>query len=115
MSNVNVNDVDADDDTPLHWASRWDNDNVVDLQIKNSISGEIPRNVYSIIAIEKRKIADSFAKNGLRVSQRKHGFKKIAELLINNGANVSLTNYKGRTALHEAANWGIESEPRIFL
>lgn len=88
-------------------SNQLDNENVVDLQIKNHIEGEIPDNMYSIIAVTKRKIADSFAKDRLRVSQRKHGYKRIADLLINNGANISITNNDGRTALHEAANWGI--------
>lgn len=84
------------------------------MQIKNNIRGKESESIYFILATVKGKIASTFAKNGLKVGQRKHGFKKIVELLIENGANVSLTNNDGRTALHEAAHWGNYLKPPSF-
>lgn len=92
-----------------------DNENVVDLQIKNNIRGKGHESIYFILATTKGKIANTFAKKGSKVGQRKHGYKRIVELLINNGANVNLTNNAGRTALHEAANWGNFFEAMKFF
>lgn len=85
---------------------RLDNENVVDLQIKNNIRGKGRESIYFILATARSRIVNTFAKIGSKVGQRKHGSKRIAELLINNGANVSRTNDAGKTALHVAANWG---------
>lgn len=79
---ANVNALDADNDTPLHWAA----------QHGNLLS-------YVFIFIETILFIETSFYSALETD-------KVADVLIKNGANVSAVNNIGWTPLHYCASNG---------
>ena len=121
FSSKGLNDIDDFGLTPLHCASIWNRENMVEMLIKhganvNVVGEEIGLSLHIAAAVGREKIVEMLIRHGADVNAINskgetslhcaayNGHVEIVEMLIKHGANVNAVNNDEETPLHNAVN-----------
>jgi cytohesin len=109
--------------TPLHWAVRWDQKEIVEFLIEkgaevNSRDNSDTTPLYFAVTINQKDLAELLLSQGADVNAKNNhdftslhlaaikGFQEMVEFLLTQGADVNARDDKGNTPLHYAAVTG---------
>ena len=131
---LDVNEIDEEGNTPLHFAVGYNNKPVVEKMIEIGANVNANDNRYDQTPLhvacavqDAEEIVELLLENRANVNYldkegslalhlaATNGSLRIVELLIENRANVNYLDKKGNLALHHCANWGHTEVMTILL